>query len=309
MGRIAIIAWQHGAVRCGSCSRRALAGLRGAPLTERARTASARSGRARVEARRGRRTQPRELALRELARRGDSHVAQLRARRWRLPGIATPAGSRRSASTAGSRLERVAFAAAREVRRQVRHRASPGSAARSPRAVPRDRTGTSAIAMVGPSAPRSCVAPALQRRERPPAQRDALRARAGCVAHRSAPGARPVAGSTRASSACSAGQPSRAARASSSARTAGVRARQRRQTLGQRLEIEHRAAGEDRRAPARADRRRSAASASRTKRAAEYGCVGSMMSTRWCGTRARSAAAGLSRCRCPCRDRPAPNRR
>ena len=77
---------------------------------------------------------------------------------------------------------------------------------------------------------------------------DALRV----VAARGAPR---VAGSTAASSACSAGQPARAARASIVGAHRGVGFGQRVEAVEQRLEVEHRAADEQRHRAARADRR------------------------------------------------------
>ena len=72
------------------------------------------------------------------------------------------------------------------------------------------------------------------------------RARAGCAARRSAPRARAVRGSTFASSACSAGQPRRAASASISRAQRGVGLRQRVEAGDQRAVVEHRAADEQR---------------------------------------------------------------
>ena len=96
---------------------------------------------------------------------------------------ATPAGSRRCASTASPARARDARAATR-ARRRGRRRASRRTAARSRRAAARGRR---ARARCGPSPSRSPAAPAtLPRRQRLAGQPARPRARAGCAARRAA---------------------------------------------------------------------------------------------------------------------------
>jgi hypothetical protein len=135
--------------------------------------------------------------------------------------------------------------------------------------------GTSATAIVGRA--RRRFARALQSDSGRPADRVHLERaldplRVGAL--RAARGA----GSTRASSACSAGQPSTAARASRRARTRD-RPPATPRVPRQRLEVQHRPADQQRIAP-RERIAAIAAIASARKRAAEYASSGSRMSIR-----------------------------
>ena len=126
----------------------------------------------------------------------------------------------------------------------------------------------------------AALALSLQRGERRAGDVVAPRARAGCAARRSAAAA-PRSRDRRARAPRAARASLRAAaRASSRARTSRVGARQRGQPFGQRLEVQHRAAGERAATRPRARISAIARSASRTKRAAEYASVGSTMSIR-----------------------------
>ena len=162
------------------------------------------------------RAQPGQLALGELARRGAAARLQARrGRRGRAPP--RPGGSRPRASTAAPGRGR---------------RARAGARTSSTKPAAEHRREARVDARVQPAA--------VGRLERDQRRRfGARRAAAGCHAESGRPLTRwtssarwmrcasfgasraAVAGSTRASSACSAGQPSRAARASSSARTPG----------------------------------------------------------------------------------------
>ena len=138
------------------------------------------------------------------------------------------------------------------------------------------------------------VARALQRRQRPAGERvhleralDALRVGAARAAPRS-PDRR-----ARARRAAPA-SPSAAARASSSrAHRRDRPAAARDSPSVQRLEVEHRAADQQRQRGRARGSRAIARSASARKRAAEYASVGSTMSIRWCGTARARRRVGL----------------
>ena len=283
--------------------------VRRAAAPSRDRNAATRSGevrRRRLECGRRRRAKPRELALRQLARRGDRRCAQRRRIDVARRETPTPADSRRSASTAcRARAHGARASAASSATRPASSIASKRSAiARCSRArsVGHERDGDRRARRAARFARALQLARAACRRSR------ALRARAGCAARRCASSRPAVAGSTRASSACSAGQPSAAARASRRARTAGSAGGNAERPSVQRLEIEHRPADEQRHGAARADRRRSPRSHRRetappNTRRPDRGCRSGD------AARARASPRRASPCRCPCRDRPAPNRR
>ena len=205
----------------------------------------------RIERRGRRRAEPGELAFRELARRGDARRPQRRgidAAVEELPGLpVADAAHRRQIG-----VQRVARAQCRELVDEARGehgveafaRSSACSAARSGgHERDRDRRGRARH----PPRARPAARRAAGRQSRRP------RARAGSAARRWPRGARRSRGSTRARSACSAGHPSAAARASRRARTRRIGGGQRREPVAQRLEIEHRAADDERHRAARAN--------------------------------------------------------
>ena len=135
-----------------------------------------------------------------------------------------------------------------------------------------------------------------------------LRARAGCAGDRSVGSGAAAAGSSRASSACSAGQPVPRRALLDPLPDRRVGGRQARETGLQRPEVQHRAADKERRAPAGTDRFRcrvGVGEKSRGRVALErVDQVDQVM------RRARAAVrATASPCRCPCRDRPWRHRR
>ena len=287
--------------------RRAVSAHRQASLQRLHRCRDGLGGVAGHDASRRHRAQPGQLALGELARGGDAGFAQLVQAAPR-PAPARPGGSRRSASTAGRRAGRRARAAPaprRAGRRPAWRRSAAAmracSQARDSRFQRDQRPGRAAA---------RCAAcrVLVPGRQRLPVSRQTSSARwmrcASAGARRAA-----VAGSTRASSACSAGQPRAAASASmrwrgAPRRPAGMRV----QALAQRLEIQHGAAHQQRQVPALRDlvdqaraRRRRSAPRSRPRRG--RGCRSGGAAPR----RARRRWAW--RCRCPCRGRPAPSRR
>ena len=174
--------------------------------------------------------QPRELPLRELARRGDAALAQRVARRYAPSRYSQRLAVTDAAHRRQVRRQRVARAQLRALRRPARRRASRRSAARSRACSAARSAGTSAI-----DDRRDRRGGGV--RARPAAPTAAARVSACTSSARwmrcasVGAGARRVAGSTRASSACSAGQPSpRRARVERRAHV-GVGLRQRGQAL------------------------------------------------------------------------------
>jgi len=248
------------------------------------------------------RAQPRQLPARELPRRRDARLAQARGADGTVdepPGLAV--AEQRIDGSSGDNAKR--------------SRRPRSSSTRPPASMASKRAAIAACSTArsdGSSAARpSC--PARRRRCAHPAAPTAagrsargLPARAGCVAHRSARAAPPwridagKLGVQRRPSGRGGARVERGARRR-------VGRRQRRQSFGQRLEVEHRAADQQRQPAAGADCRHRG-SASARKRAAEYAWSGSRTSIRWCGT-ARVSPHRAWPCRRPCRGTPAPSRR
>ena len=117
-----------------------------------------------------------------------------------------------------------------------------------------------------------------------------------------------LAGSTAASSACRAGQPARAARASSSLAHLEVGFGEGVEAVEQRLEVEHRAADQDRQRTARADRRdRRARVGDEARRRIALARLDDVDQVVRHG--GALGARSAWRCRCPCRGRRGPSRR
>ena len=248
------------------------------------------------------RAQPGQLALGELARRRG------RARAASAVEVAGVERRPRLAIADGAHRRQVGMQVAARAQRahlvdEARPRASPRSA-RAMRACSQARSRGS-----------SAISGGVRRRRRALCHADSGRPLTRCTSSArwmrcASFGARraAVAGSTRASSACSAGQPSRAASRVDRGAHRGVGRRHRVEAVEQRLEVQHRAADEQRQRAARADRRdRRARVGDEARRRVALGRIDDVDQVVRHG--GALGARSAWRCRCPCRDRRAPNRR